>query len=503
MHIAVRQGVDKINSLQADSLLSEEIDLELNKNMSRFINLKYGKNNQYGKGFEESQKRIDDLSTLVEEHRGFTGFIDRELLAYYETSSESSGKYLYREFYTLPHNYMHHIESTTNVLRNSSATATDFRLEYYNDADYIANQGYEDYAKYFVIPFNALEVKDASGTTIAAKSKFVIRRGAKYTPDSVSQEQTIGAYPEAGNNLSANVWEADVSTLDIPFDEDLQVISNPNNIYKDYIINYVLTNHSNDVIIRWEKSGTLSYPNSFIIILKPDTDLYTWVRSQEEAANLVQILDNISGTDGFDEGGSYVTTNALYSSIVNFESTIVVESDVSVEGDFDFIDKTQVVETDFIVGYKRKFNYAEDTKNASALNSNPNSSYWNQIEGIGREFEGLNVPITYVQHDDLQALLKDPFNRPGKSSVIGVFSHKFIELYTLSSNKFTRTTIIPDSLKLKYLRTPLPMSLTANVDCELPAHTHEEIVAMTVSGILEGISDPRYKTHMSELIRQE
>ena len=89
MHIAVRQGVDKINSLQADSLLSEEIDLELNKNMSRFINLKYGKNNQYGKGFEESQKRIDDLSTLVEEHRGFTGFIDRELLAYYETNSES------------------------------------------------------------------------------------------------------------------------------------------------------------------------------------------------------------------------------------------------------------------------------------------------------------------------------------------------------------------------------------------------------------------------------
>ena len=31
MHIAVQQGVDKINSLQADSLLSEEIDIELNK----------------------------------------------------------------------------------------------------------------------------------------------------------------------------------------------------------------------------------------------------------------------------------------------------------------------------------------------------------------------------------------------------------------------------------------------------------------------------------------
>ena len=67
MHRAIRQGVDKINSLQADLLLSEEIDLELNKSLSKFINTKYGRNNIYRKGFEESQKRIDDLRTLVTE----------------------------------------------------------------------------------------------------------------------------------------------------------------------------------------------------------------------------------------------------------------------------------------------------------------------------------------------------------------------------------------------------------------------------------------------------
>ena len=59
------------------------------------------------------------------------------------------------------------------------------------------------------------------------------------------------------------------------------------------------------------------------------------------------------------------------------------------------------------------------------------------------------------------------------------------------------------SLKLKYLRIPLPMSLTLQIDCELPAHTHEEIVAMTVNSLLEGISDPRYKSHIGELIKQE
>ena len=34
MHLAIQQGVDKINSFQADSLLPEEIDLEINKAIS-------------------------------------------------------------------------------------------------------------------------------------------------------------------------------------------------------------------------------------------------------------------------------------------------------------------------------------------------------------------------------------------------------------------------------------------------------------------------------------
>tara|TARA_Y100000593_G_C4198092_1_gene280405 strand:- start:55 stop:798 length:744 start_codon:yes stop_codon:yes gene_type:complete len=65
MHLAVQQGVDKINSFQADTLLPQEIDLELNKAIDKFVNLKYGKNNIYGKGFEESQKRIDDLRKII------------------------------------------------------------------------------------------------------------------------------------------------------------------------------------------------------------------------------------------------------------------------------------------------------------------------------------------------------------------------------------------------------------------------------------------------------
>ena len=74
MHLAIQQGVDKINSLQADMLLSEEIDLEINKSITRFIAQKYNVGNKYQKGFEESQKRIDDLRTLVTEYENPTTF---------------------------------------------------------------------------------------------------------------------------------------------------------------------------------------------------------------------------------------------------------------------------------------------------------------------------------------------------------------------------------------------------------------------------------------------
>ena len=68
MHIAVQQGVDKINSQHSDLLLPEEIDLELNKNIQRFINQRFNsKSNRYQVGFEESQKRIDDIRTLIVE----------------------------------------------------------------------------------------------------------------------------------------------------------------------------------------------------------------------------------------------------------------------------------------------------------------------------------------------------------------------------------------------------------------------------------------------------
>lgn len=67
MHIAFKLGLDKTESLQYPSFLPEEIDFWLNQAIRRFVKTRYSGLNVKHEGFEQSQKRIDDLRTLVRE----------------------------------------------------------------------------------------------------------------------------------------------------------------------------------------------------------------------------------------------------------------------------------------------------------------------------------------------------------------------------------------------------------------------------------------------------
>lgn len=107
MHIAVNLGVQKIASYQSDNLLPEEIDHELNLAVTRFIKQKYNPtSNRLNKGFEQSQKRIDDLRALV---------VDSQISTYnHGVLADSLGKYVYTanktniyvDRVTLPLDYM-------------------------------------------------------------------------------------------------------------------------------------------------------------------------------------------------------------------------------------------------------------------------------------------------------------------------------------------------------------------------------------------------------------
>ena len=115
MHIAVNLGVQKIASFQADSLLPEEIDYELNTAVRRFISQRYNKQgNKYRRGFEQSQKRLDDLRHLVEDYN--TTMSSYMGVGY--TSKTKGNINIFR--YKFPNDYMFLVNVLSEVIHDCS-----------------------------------------------------------------------------------------------------------------------------------------------------------------------------------------------------------------------------------------------------------------------------------------------------------------------------------------------------------------------------------------------
>lgn len=103
---------------------------------------------------------------------------------------------------------------------------------------------------------------------------------------------------------------------------------------------------------------------------------------------------------------------------------------------------------------------------------------------------------TYSQLDDIYTLLDDPFNTTKSTSPLYTIEENFVDVY--SNNEF-----VTNSVRLKYIRRPQRMSKSLGVGCELPEHTHQEIVEMAIKSILEGIQDPRYQSQSAETAESE
>jgi hypothetical protein len=65
MHIGVKQHLDKTSALELPSFEATEIDFWLNEAIRKFVKTRYSGVNFKRESFEETQKRIDDLRTLV------------------------------------------------------------------------------------------------------------------------------------------------------------------------------------------------------------------------------------------------------------------------------------------------------------------------------------------------------------------------------------------------------------------------------------------------------
>jgi len=65
MHVEFKLSYDKLDSSAYPEILTPSIDAILNEAYERVIKTRYNPNNIYKKGFEQSQKRTDDLKQLV------------------------------------------------------------------------------------------------------------------------------------------------------------------------------------------------------------------------------------------------------------------------------------------------------------------------------------------------------------------------------------------------------------------------------------------------------
>ena len=384
MHIAVNLGVQKIGSFQVDNLLPEEIDHELNLAQRRFIKQRYSPlGNPKRKGFEQSQKRLDDLRNLVED--AFMPRLSYMGAVYY--SAPIGDVLAYR--IKFPTDYMHLISIRADVF---DACGDDVKFKEVTKKQY-----------YLRLPL---------------------------TP------------PKPGYRLTE--------------------IKLPN---AEYVLATIKSNPSG-MTIDDLRSG--SYGGNVIPTLSPNdgfSDLTSpAIMADSPVADANEIF--LKRPDKFLQVQGSINDNGAYAQMV-WKHPIEDNDEIPInvlQGPIESEEINRVVDSNIIQNTPRI------------------------------RFKRTNCK--YSQHDDLYAILDDPFNTTKKSSPLYTIQENFVDLY--ATQKF-----IPNQVYLKYLRRPAIMDSGRGIGSELPEHTHDEIVEMAIKSILENIESPRYQSQTGEVLESE
>lgn len=379
MHIAVNLGVQKLASFQVDNLLPEEIDHELNLSQLRFVKQRFNaRSNRQGKGFEQSQKRIDDLKSLIVEHQDFT--------KYYGQVYTSKYSPIYVDRYTLPLDYLFLISVRSEI-------------------------------KY--------------SCTVPPEQREVITN-YKYTK--------LGLNPPIKGYLLKDIYvfKSSSATWVKINTEDLNTL------------NQVLdsNNYINDIhpVLALPEQNSAGLTNH----ISPNVDsnhIY------------LQFKFNI-GLDVVSDDALPEANNCMYAVWYNP------------------LDITQTS----LVYYNTFYSLSTTSRD---FKTNSEIPLYNKISYC-----------TFAQHDDIYALLDDPFNKTDYDLPFYNIEESYLDIYT--TNMFIAKKAI-----IKYLRKPIAISYNLGVGCELPFHTHDEIVEMTIKSILEGLESQRYNTQSMETFESE
>lgn len=103
-----------------------------------------------------------------------------------------------------------------------------------------------------------------------------------------------------------------------------------------------------------------------------------------------------------------------------------------------------------------------------------------------------------IQHDDLEKILYDPFNKP--DFINPIFVIKGTKLYF-----YGNPTLFYDEVKIQYISYPVTIDSTnsPNDTLNMAKHTHQEIVDIAVGIALEDIESPRWQSQQALMKNQE
>jgi len=106
------------------------------------------------------------------------------------------------------------------------------------------------------------------------------------------------------------------------------------------------------------------------------------------------------------------------------------------------------------------------------------------------------VGITESTIDEYRQRIDDPFSEHklhyGKAKPLRIFNNNSVEL--IGTDEYSVT-----GYHLTYLKVPETVNISTGTDCDLPEHTHDEVVKLAVNMMLENIGEPRFSTHSGEV----
>ena len=379
MHIAVNLGVQKLASFQVDNLLPEEIDHELNLAQLRFVKQRFNaRSNRLGKGFEQSQKRIDDLKSLIVEHQDNT--------QYYGEVYTSKYSPIYVDRYTLPLDYLFLVSVRAET--KYSCTAVPEQRKVITNLRYVKfdlNPPIKGYLLKDIYVFKSSSASWVKINTIDLTTNEKLMNSDNY----ISDIHPVLALPEQN---SAGITQHISPNVD------------SNHLYLQFKFNIALDIISDELDPLYNKC------------------LYSvWINPLDNTQTVISYFNE------------FITLST----------------------------ETRDFKTNSLIPLYNKISYC-----------------------------------TFAQHDDIYALLDDPFNKTDYDLPFYNIEESYLDIYT--TNMFIAKKAI-----IKYLRKPIAISYNLGTGSELPFHTHEEIVEMTIKSILEGLESQRYNTQSMETFESE